>query len=165
MNATISWFGWHLAEVVPVLDLPDTLNWSLRFEFVDRWTGVLLLAGKLMLVGLLAGLIAMLVRMLLERARARRPKPALLGAARRFRNLLDEMTSLIDAAEEESFYVETVHSDFYRAKFEASQAARLVSPAIEQLQSLFGPGKVVEAAEAAVSSVTDHRDQLDEVRR
>jgi hypothetical protein len=163
VNATISWFGWHLADVVPVLDLPDTLNWRLRFEFVDRWTGVILVAGKLLLVGLLAGPIAMLVRMSLERARARRPKPALLGAARRFRDLLDKITSLVDAAEKESLSGEMTHRKFYRAKFEASRATRLVGPAIEQLHSLFGPGKVVEAAEAAASSLTDRLDQLDEV--
>lgn len=164
VNATISWFGWHLADVVPVLDLPDTLNWSLRYEFVDRWTGVLLVAGKLLLVGLLAGPIAMFVRMSLERARARRPKPALLGAARRFRDLLDEMTSLINAAEEEGLDVKRSYSSYNRAESAALRARRSVGPAIEQLQSLFGPGSVVDAAEAAASSLSDRLDQVDDVR-
>jgi hypothetical protein len=186
VNAAISWFGWHLAEVIPVLDVPGTLNWDLRFEFVDRWTGVLLVMGKLFLVGLLAGPIAMVVRMSVERARARRPTPTLLGAAGRFRELLDELTALVDTAERETVRARKGRDDFHlyrgrgmtgrgssnasrargkasRARYEASQLRRLLGPAIEQLQSLFGPGEVTEAAQAAASSLTDRLDSLQEI--
>jgi hypothetical protein len=50
-----------------------------------------------------------------------------------------------------------------RARYEASQLRRLLGPAIEQLQSLFGPGEVTEAAQAAASSLTDRLDSLQEI--
>jgi hypothetical protein len=191
VNATIAWFGWHLADVVPVLDLPETLHWNLRFEFVDRWTGVLLLAGKLLLVGLLAGPVALVVRMTIDRARARRPTPPLLGAAGRFRDLLEDLASLIaraeDAAEEEAKEKESVRAhptprihgrgmvnttrstlaptrdSRYTAVAKASRTTPMLDPAMDQLQSLFGPGEVVDAAEAAASCLTERLEMLEDL--
>ena len=100
VNATVNWYGWHLADLLPILDLPDTMNWVVNFEYVDRWSAFVMLGAKLLLIGLLGWPIAILARMSLEQARDRRPKPALLGVTGRFGVLLDELMSGADAAEQ-----------------------------------------------------------------
>jgi hypothetical protein len=48
--ATIEWYSWHLADTIPFIEAPQSLNWSLQFEFVDAWSRVLLLILKVDLV-------------------------------------------------------------------------------------------------------------------
>jgi len=49
-GAAVGWYSWHLAELIPFLHIPESLNWSQGFEFVDPWSRVLLLMLKINLV-------------------------------------------------------------------------------------------------------------------
>jgi hypothetical protein len=37
---------WHLADLVPFLDVPHTVHWQLHHDFTDHWSGVLVLVLK-----------------------------------------------------------------------------------------------------------------------
>jgi hypothetical protein len=45
-----TYFLWHLAEAVPVLRIPATLNWNPRFAFDSSAAGVALLAYKILII-------------------------------------------------------------------------------------------------------------------
>jgi hypothetical protein len=51
--ATVAWYSWHLADAIPFVEAPQSLNWSLNSEFVDSLSRVLLLLLKIYLVFLL----------------------------------------------------------------------------------------------------------------
>jgi len=50
-DAAYAYYVWHLADVVPVLEVPKTLNWTLNHPFTDVAHGALTVAYKAM-VGL-----------------------------------------------------------------------------------------------------------------
>jgi hypothetical protein len=49
-RATSAYIAWHSLDLVPLLDVPRTLNWSLTRTYTDHWSGVLLLALKLFII-------------------------------------------------------------------------------------------------------------------
>jgi len=53
VSATVQWYFWHLADTIPFVQAPQVLNWSLKFEFVDPLSRVLLLVLKTGLIVLL----------------------------------------------------------------------------------------------------------------
>jgi hypothetical protein len=65
-----------MAGALPGPDIPSTLNWSVRYRFVDHWTGTVLLLYKIAFVGVLAFPLARIVRAYLDRS-----GPAVAGAA------------------------------------------------------------------------------------
>lgn len=75
VGAALRWYSWHLADAIPLLEVPKTLNWSLRFEFQDVWTGLLLVALKINLLALFILPIGLLTRLYLAHAAARRSQP------------------------------------------------------------------------------------------
>jgi hypothetical protein len=48
--AMFSYYGWHLLDSVPVLDITNTLRWAEPYQFTDRWSSSLLLAYKLLVI-------------------------------------------------------------------------------------------------------------------
>ncbi len=51
--ATVEWYSWHLLDTIPFVEAPQSLNWSLKFEFVDPLSRALLLVLKIELALLL----------------------------------------------------------------------------------------------------------------
>lgn len=72
VNASLQWFAWHLADTIPVLDVTQTLNWTIGVEYVDRWTGVLLLLMRTVLITVLLVPVAMLSRQSVRHALRKR---------------------------------------------------------------------------------------------
>jgi hypothetical protein len=62
-GATVGWYSWHLAEAIPFLHVPESLNWSQQFEFVDPWSRVFLLMLKIDLVLTLFVPVALLIKL------------------------------------------------------------------------------------------------------
>lgn len=46
----IDWYGWRLADTVPTLKIPQTLNWTIQYEFTDAWSQIFLLVLKVNLL-------------------------------------------------------------------------------------------------------------------
>ncbi|RZT17516.1 hypothetical protein EV649_5063 [Kribbella sp. VKM Ac-2569] len=102
VSSALEWYAWSLADTVPALDVPQTLNWSTEVEFVDRWTGALLLLMRLLLVVLLLVPLGLVFRMAVRRSartRARRGRP-LVEVASELTRSIDEILSLLDEAEQ-----------------------------------------------------------------
>jgi hypothetical protein len=55
------YYAWHLADAIPALDVPETLNWERPLTSTDHFGGLLLLAFKLLAILPIAGLIAGLI--------------------------------------------------------------------------------------------------------
>jgi len=72
IRAAVSFHVWHALDAVPGLAIPDTLNWSLGHEFIDRWSGGTLLVYKLVFVAILTVPIGRAVRAFFLRLRLRR---------------------------------------------------------------------------------------------
>jgi hypothetical protein len=49
-DAAFWYYLWHLASSVPLLEIPKTLNWKLRYSFTDHVHGSFLLAYKLAVI-------------------------------------------------------------------------------------------------------------------
>jgi hypothetical protein len=78
-TAVYWYYLWHLASSVPLLEIPSTLNWELRYTFTDHVHGALLLMYKLVvivpLLGLAAYVLARWIRPIAEGTEAPRPRP------------------------------------------------------------------------------------------
>lgn len=62
LATAIYWYYlWHLASSVPLLEIPSTLNWELRYTFTDHVHGALLLAYKVVVIVPLLSLAAYVV--------------------------------------------------------------------------------------------------------
>jgi hypothetical protein len=61
---TLETFAWNLADAVPLLSIPDTLNWTAKLQFTNTWGGALVLAYKVALIFPLAQLAALLTAVL-----------------------------------------------------------------------------------------------------
>jgi hypothetical protein len=50
VGPTVAHYTWHFLGAIPVLDIPDTLNWTLGTTFTDLGSGALLLVYKLLVI-------------------------------------------------------------------------------------------------------------------
>lgn len=57
-----AYYAWSLLDAVPVLEIPDTLNWSRPANFTDIPSGMLLLAYKLLVIIPVVGVIRDILR-------------------------------------------------------------------------------------------------------
>jgi hypothetical protein len=55
------YYAWHLADALPLLEVPKTMNWARPLTYDDHGAGVLLLAYKLLVILPIAALIAALL--------------------------------------------------------------------------------------------------------
>jgi hypothetical protein len=80
LASAIYWYYlWHLASSVPLLEIPSTLNWELRYTFTDHVHGALLLTYKLVvivpLLGLAAYVLARWIRPIADETKFPQPRP------------------------------------------------------------------------------------------
>lgn len=50
VGTTLEWFSWHLVDALPLLDVTSTLHWTLDGDYTDRWTGLVLVAMRCVMV-------------------------------------------------------------------------------------------------------------------
>ena len=48
---SFAYYVWNFLNAIPVLEIPKTLGWELRFRFIDHVNPVLLLLYKVALIG------------------------------------------------------------------------------------------------------------------
>ncbi len=180
--ATLVWYAWHVAAAVPGLDLSRTVGWSPAYEFVDRWTGAILLLCKLLLVIVLVVPVGRLIRIHLERVRRTAPAPAALDAAHSFAGLLRNLEAALDDVERlrrthspktdhlepgDLMSVGPGHREDVTVQVladEARQTVEALESAMAEVRTLFGPGRVSESATAALLAAHDRLDAVNEVR-
>ena len=75
-SAAVATYAWHIADAVPALKIPSTLNWSLNHEFVDPWDRIILLAYKAVFFGVLIVPLARYAAFYVGRMAARRNEDA-----------------------------------------------------------------------------------------
>jgi hypothetical protein len=102
LERTTEYYLWHAADVVPVVDLPATMHWSLHLEYVDAASVGLLLAYKLAILVVLAFPLMRVVRTFSPPARAaQQPGPDML-AAQDYTARLGSVERALDAADEKA---------------------------------------------------------------
>jgi hypothetical protein len=162
LEAALAWYAWHVADAIPILDAPRTLHWSLRYEFVDYWSGALLLYCKLLFFTILIVPITRLVRSSV--AIRARPTPAQLAATGQFSRGLIKLHVELDTAQrlivEQPDYASQVKT--LKAIHSARREVRRLDPTLERVRALFGEGKVSEAGEAAISAAQTRVDVIEE---
>ena len=164
VTAAFNWYAWHLADMIPVLEITDTLNWNLAYDFTDGWTATLLLLAKLLFLAVLAWPIALVVRMAISSAKGRRPQSRLLDDVNGVQSSINESVSLVERAEDKAMVAHPDSWVVHDAITDARRAVRSVDPAIERIRSLFGSGVVTEAAEDVVATLVVRLTELDPFR-
>jgi hypothetical protein len=61
-RASSAYVVWHALDLVPLLDIPHTLNWRLERTFTDHVSGAILLVMKLFILGPILGTAGLLLR-------------------------------------------------------------------------------------------------------
>jgi hypothetical protein len=69
---TLAYYTWHFLDAIPVLKVPQTLNWKLGTKFTDYGSGALLLAYKLLVI-------VPVVRAIMELVKRRRDEATPVG--------------------------------------------------------------------------------------
>jgi hypothetical protein len=181
VSAAISAYIWHALDAIPGLNIPATLNWSLRYDLVDYWDGALLVAYKAVFFGILVIPIAWAVRAFSRRVR-RPSAPVAIRAAREFRELLGECSAQLDRAEgvvlkrrdarptsrppagdktrprtypttgEKRELVQRELVPGSRAMGAAEASVDALEDALQRIRALFGESQVGERAEAALEA-------------
>jgi hypothetical protein len=99
VRAALNAYGWEIADAIPGLQIPETLRWSQPYRFIDRGSGVMLLAYKIAVIGVLVFPMARLVRAYAHRARPRRTPDPALAAAGEFLSVLHLVQSNLNDVE------------------------------------------------------------------
>jgi hypothetical protein len=170
VGTALNFYSWHLADAIPGLAVPETLNWPLHHEFADYWNRTLLLLCKLALVTILAAPVARVVRGYSKgRSTAIRPS---VTAATEFDETLEKISARLDAYEEvvlRSHERSSSRLARFREESDAAQAVRRLLHQIEtdfdHLTALFGEGPVKARAAAAILAVERRLDSIGEFGR
>lgn len=158
VNATLEWYAWHLMDSVPVLDIPQTLGWRTDVEYVDGWSGLMLLLLRFVLIGLLIVPVVLAIRVSADKALRRRPRAPQLGVIAEFIRTVDESANHLARAERAasrgadgptgSFSIDR-HSLYL-----GNEAAAELEKQIVRLSALLGQEHpIVEAASATTDAV------------
>jgi hypothetical protein len=118
VSATLAAYGWHLTDALPGPGVPETLGWTLRHDFTDRWSALLLLLTKLYMFSLLIFAVVQAVRSFAHYARPRRLTPATLDAAAEFAAAFRQARAAVDRETEVRLAAARRRSTDLRLRFE-----------------------------------------------
>jgi hypothetical protein len=160
VSASIQWYAWHLADTIPVLDVPETLNWTIDVEFVDRWSGMLLVLMRIVLIAVLLVPFALFSRLAVRHASRRQHRSPQLDAAGRFVRIFDLAQSDLDQAQQQLLASRTgprepSGTDYYPAVYRATRTLPTLENELEQVIALFGDGEVIDAGRTAIAALDD----------
>ncbi|HYN87730.1 MAG TPA: hypothetical protein VER55_04335, partial [Ardenticatenaceae bacterium] len=169
VNATLEWYSWHLANTIPLLEVTDTLHWTIEVHFLDRWTGVILVLMRFALIGLLLVPFALLLRAYMRRARRRRRAAPQIEVVDRFTYHFDVAASRLNRAERAMLANDDdagqhSTSDYYPDLYQAIRAAGQLEDEIEPLMALLGESPAVEAARATVAALEEWSAAVNDAR-
>jgi hypothetical protein len=154
VNASIQWYAWHLAEAIPVLDATQTLNWSIQIEFLDRWTGLLLMLLRIGLILILLVPVVLFTRLAVRYAVRRRQTSRQLDAAARFLETLDEAQSHLDQVQHEILHRKGERGYAFNEYGLINLMLPQLERKLEQVLALLGEGTAMHAGHAAIAAWT-----------
>ena len=179
VTAALQWYAWHLVDTIPVLDMTQTLNWTIEVEFVDPWSGLLLVLMRVVLIAVLLVPFALFVRLALRYALRRRPEPPQLDAAGRFLRIFRQAQSDLDQAQQQLFagrtgtretsgsplggaslWLRRSGTGYYPAVYRATRALPKLEHELERVIALFGDGQVIDAGRAAIATLRDRANSI-----
>jgi hypothetical protein len=99
--AAVNLYTWAIADALPGPNIPTTLNWTLQYRFVDRWSEILLLVYKMSFFAVLLFPLYRIIRVYAyaEWSRHVAFTESSLSAARRFRERLLDIQVILDLLE------------------------------------------------------------------
>jgi hypothetical protein len=161
--AAINWYGWHVAEAIPFLDIPGALGWTLDHEFVDHSSGGILLAIKIVFFTVLLVPVLRLVRSAAHELRPRRASGQ-LDAPSNLTRLIRQFHLELDAAQHriltETFHPAPGGGAYVRARLVAARALlKKTEEAFARVDALFGREDATGAAKAALIAATDRLEE------
>jgi hypothetical protein len=158
VGTAISFHAWHLLDGIPGLEVPDTLNWQLRNDLQDSWTGALLLALKIVLLAAVVFTSSRIIGPYVRRRRQAQGTPGMLEQAAAFERSATEVDRLIRRIEddiERGSHTLAHGWDVQRRIDRMEQERRAV-------EAIFGSGPVTESAHDLIESLTERRRRLHE---
>jgi hypothetical protein len=146
-QAAVNSYAWAIANGLPGPNIPMTLNWTLQYRFIDRWSDALLLLYKIIFAIVLLFPVYRIIRVYLERFRPQ-TDPS-LSAAREFLGRLLDVRKALHLLEEWRVSARSQEESWPSVYFAARHALDKLESALEDVQSLFGDSDVTRKAVAA----------------
>jgi hypothetical protein len=165
VGATLEWFSWHLVDAIPVLDVTNTLGWTIQVEYVDPWTGVVLVVMRAVMVGILLVPFVVVSRLLLAQAARRLPRSPQVDAARDFSRQVGEVQAALDGSDAQlRREVDATFPDHGPTYYEARRLLVRVDRALDPVAALLGEGPAHEAGKRVVAALNARADALASAR-
>ena len=148
--AAVNTYTWAIADALPGPNIPTTLNWTLQYRFVDRWSEVLLLVYKMSFFAVLLFPLYRIIRVsaYTEWSRHVASADSSLSAAHRFRERLLDIQAILDLLEGRSISA-TRQKKFGSTPYPAKTALNDLESELEKVRSLFGDSVVIDKANDA----------------
>ena len=167
LGRTAVYYFWHAADVVPIVDVPPTLHWSVHFEYVDGASAGLLLAYKVAILVVLAFPLMRVFHAFAPPARAAPPRNPVVLAAQRYTARLASVEAALDDADDAAARMRRLNRPRARPGPDAASAldsARVEVDALEatlgELRRLLGAGETTETAVAAADAAEERLERI-----
>ena len=143
LGTALSFNVWHVLNGIPGLEIPETLNWKLKHDLDDAWSGAALLLYK---ATLLFALVFATTRIVQPHLRRRwMAGPGTLTAAGEFARLADAGGRRVTELE-----TSTPDASRWLARDACATLVRRLEEASSGVHELFGAGNAADAADAVV---------------
>jgi hypothetical protein len=164
VGSTMGWLSWHIVDAIPIVDVTETLGWSTDVEYVDRWTGVVLVVMRALLIGLLLVPFIVLRHVVAERHQAERKPQPLIESIRAFALLAGGIQQHLDRAEKQ---LGDTSPHWYAGPFLDANTyfdPRPLEHQLDRIDSLIGPGPAVDAGQRLIDALAERRRAVEDVR-
>ncbi|MGK2318287.1 hypothetical protein [Gordonia rhizosphera] len=166
IGATLDWFSWHLAESIPALDVANTLGWTVEVQYVDPWTGTVLVAMRAIMVAILLLPLMVVSRLLLARAARRLPRYPQVNAAREFSRRVGDVQTTLDASESHlRGNLKATFPELGPSYGEAQELLEGLDRALAPVAALLGEGRAYEAGKHTIAALNARAATLASARR
>jgi hypothetical protein len=160
VTAAAAAFAWHITDSLPGPNIPQTLNWTLTYDFTGRTATIFYLVTKVVVFGVLLFGVARAIRALLNPPRSR---PAISGstplsAVARYSKALLEIQRRIDREEWVRMGAATglppqdERKDSFFWDTERGAVGTMLAD-LEAVSAVFGPGEVADRADSAAAAL------------
>lgn len=169
VGATLEWYAWHIAQAMPVLEAPQTVNWAIDVEYIDPWTGTMLVVMRIALVAIPLASVALFIRLSVRQALRQRRDSGQLDALAIFTESVADAQGHLDRAQHQVLEgrrgTNSTHIREVQHLYLADRAIRSAEHQRVKVHALLGSGPVEKAGLAAVAALKERHVGLENAGR
>ena len=143
--ATVNAYTWTIADALPGPNIPETLNWTPQYRFIDHWSEILLFTYKIIFYAILLFPMYRIIRIYAERSRYRTPVNSSLSTALKYRDCLLAVQADLNRLEETTSW-RSAPENMDRLLIRVKLSLNNLEPELEKVRSLFGDTYVTDCA-------------------